>query len=117
MANGVLLESIGTRTTGRGATNIAFSDNGTIIHDNPAGLANIKGDRIEFSTEFISFSMHYEDPDNDEEGKEPLVTLPSLFYMKQFDKLPLGIGMGIFSSAGYSTEYDLIHPLYGKQEL
>jgi len=116
LANGVLLENVGTTTIGRGATNIAFSDNGTMVHDNPAGLANLKNDKIEFTTELISFSMHYQDLQNDEEGKEPLCILPSLFYMKDFDEIPLGIGFGIFSSAGYSTDYDLVHPDYGIQK-
>lgn len=118
LANGVLLESIGTTTTGRGATNIAYSDNGTMVHDNPAGLAKLKSDKIEVTTELISFSMHYQDLQNDEEGKEPLCILPSLFYMKDFDEIPLGIGFGIFSSAGYSTDYNLAHfdPNYGVQK-
>ncbi|MGA1868340.1 MAG: OmpP1/FadL family transporter [bacterium] len=116
MANGVLLESIGTMSTGRGATNIAYSDNGTMVYDNPAGLAHLTKDTMEFSTEFLSFSMHYKDPQNDEEGSEPVCILPSLFYMKHFNDRPLGIGVGIFSSAGYSTEYDLSHPLYGTQD-
>ena len=33
-----------------------------------------------------------------------------------FNELPFGIGLGIFSSAGYSTEYDLVHPAYGRQK-
>ncbi|MGA1790297.1 MAG: OmpP1/FadL family transporter [bacterium] len=118
LANGVLLESVGTTSTGRGATDIAYSDNGIMVHNNPAGLADLEDDRIEITTELISFSMHYQDPQNDEEGKEPLCFLPSLFYMKHFDEIPLGIGFGIFSSAGYSTDYDLVHldPNYGTQK-
>ena len=86
-----------------------------MVHNNPAGLAKLESDKIEITTELISFSMHYKDLQNDEEGKEPVCLLPSLFYMKHFDGIPFGIGVGIFSSAGYSTDYDLVHPVYGVQ--
>lgn len=116
LANGVLLESVGPITTGRGATDIAHSDTGSMVYDNPAGLARQQRDRIELNTEFFSFSMHYQDPQNDTEGKEPDFALPSLFYTKHLKGLPLGIGVGIFSSDGFSSEYDLIHPQYGKRK-
>ncbi|MEW5803369.1 MAG: outer membrane protein transport protein, partial [bacterium] len=114
LANGVLLESVGPVSTGRGATNIAHSDTGSMVYDNPAGLTRPASDRIEFNADFFSFSMHYQDADNDEEGKEPLFILPSLFYTKHFDELPIGLGVGIFNSAGYSTKYDLYY--HGKQQ-
>ena len=117
LANGVLLESVGPISTGRGATNIAHADNGSMVRDNPAGLANITSDKIELNADLFSFSMHYQDPqNNDEEGKEPIFTLPSFFYTKRLNKTPLGIGVGVFNSAGYSTEYNLIHPNYGTQK-
>jgi len=116
LANGVLLESVGPISTGRGATNIAHSDTGSMVYDNPAGLAHLKNDTVELNAEYFSFSMHYRDPDNDQEGKEPDFILPSIFYMKHFKGLPIGIGVGVFSSDGFSSKYDLIHPAYGKQK-
>ncbi len=37
-ATGVMLDSIGAVSSGRGGTNIAHSDNGVLIHDNPAAF-------------------------------------------------------------------------------
>ena len=36
--SGVMLDSMGPVSSGRGGTNIAHSDNGVLIHDNPAAL-------------------------------------------------------------------------------
>lgn len=33
-----LIPALGARSAGRGGTNFAFSDNGFVLHDNPAGL-------------------------------------------------------------------------------
>jgi hypothetical protein len=42
-ADGLVRDGVGAISTGRGGTNIAFSDNGAVMLDNPAGLANFEG--------------------------------------------------------------------------
>ncbi|MGA1826025.1 MAG: OmpP1/FadL family transporter [bacterium] len=114
LANGVLMNCIGPASTGRGGTNIAHADNSAMIHDNPAALANMDGAQAGLSLDFITLPMEYTDPSNDESAKDTLSTLPSCAYMKPYGTLPMGIGIGFYNPAGFSADYDLLHP-YGEQ--
>ncbi len=121
--NGVYLDGMGPVSNSRGGTNIAHSDNGSVIHDNPSALASIEGKRFEGNFDFLILPMNYRDPQNDEDGKEHLFSLPSFSYSQKITQRPLGIGVGVFSPAGFSTEYRL-NPLnlpnpavvYGRQK-
>lgn len=115
-ANGIYVDGTGPVSNGRGGTNIAHSDNGTVIHDNPSALAALKGKRLEACFDFLVLPMSYRDPQNDEDGKNRLLLLPSFSYSQKMPQRPFGIGFGVYTSAGFSTEYRLVHPAYGKQK-
>jgi len=121
--NGVYVDGIGTVSNSRGGTNIAHSDNGSVIHDNPSALTAIEGKRFEGNFDFLISPVHYQDPENDKDGKNHLFFLPSFSYSQKITRRPFGIGIGVFSPAGFSTEYrlnppDLPNPgfLYGRQK-
>ena len=66
MAEGVLRDSVGARSAGRGGTDIAFSDNGVILLDNPAGMVNIDGQGMaEIGFDFLFTDLKFSDPDNE----------------------------------------------------
>jgi long-chain fatty acid transport protein len=115
-ANGVVRDSIGPVSSGRGGTNIAHSDNGVLIHDNPSALTGMEGKRVEVDLDFLALSMNYRDPDNDEDGKDIRCVTPSLSYTQELAQGRFGLGFGVYSPAGFSTDYDLAHPIYGKQK-
>jgi long-chain fatty acid transport protein len=115
-ANGVLRDSMGPISSGRGGTNIAHSDNGMLIHDNPSALTELKGKRVEADFDFLALTMNYKDPDNDEDGKDILCFMPSLSYAQELAQGRFGIGLGVYHPAGFSTEYDLVHSIYGEQK-
>jgi len=115
-ANGVVRDSMGPVSGGRGGTNIAHIDNGILIHDNPSALTEVKGKRVEADLDFLALSMNYRDPENDKDGKDILCFIPSLSYAQELAQGRFGVGFGVYSPAGFSTEYNLVHPIYGRQK-
>ena len=66
-----LVPALGARSAGRGGTNFAFSDNGYVLHDNPAGLLGATKcdcgkttDLLEISAAMLFPSLQYSDPKN-----------------------------------------------------
>ena len=115
-ANGVMRDSMGPVAGGRGGTNIAHIDNGILIHDNPSALTELNGKRVEADLDFVALSMNYRDPDNDEDGDDTPVFIPSMSYAQELEQGRLGVGFGVYSPAGFVTDYDLVHPVWGEQE-
>ena len=110
-AAGVILDSVGAVSAGRGGTNISHADNGVLIHDNPAGLVNMSaGSRLELNFEFLYPEARYEDPLDMDYSKHEIFTLPTFSYTyKKDDDSKFAFGVGLFAPAGFSTEYHLKH--------
>ena len=110
-AAGVVLDSMGATSAGRGGTNIAHFDNGILIHDNPAALVNMPaGMQLDASIEFIYPEVRYRDPQNIDHSKHEIFTLPSFSLVyKPHEDSRFAFGAGLFTPAGFSTEYHLNH--------
>ena len=111
VANGVVLDSIGVTSSGRGGTNIAHSDNGVLIHDNPAALVGMQsGKLLDLNGEFIYPEIRYEDAYDADNSKHEVFMIPSFsFVYKQAEDSRFAFGVGVFSPAGFGTEYRLKH--------
>ncbi len=117
VAQGVVRDSIGATSSGRGGTNIAHSDNLSIILDNPAGLANIlEKERFDFSLDTLATDLDYSDPMNNANGEVVPFPLPTLAYAKKSADGKFTFGLGVFAPAGFGAHYKLRHGLYGKRE-
>jgi long-subunit fatty acid transport protein len=116
LANGVLLDAKGPITLGRGGTNIAHSDNGILIHDNPAALARLQGKNIEGALDMLMFPMNYKNTNNNKKGEDQAFFLPTFAYTHNVQQSRFGMGAGVYNPAGFSAEYNLNHPLYGEQK-
>ncbi|MGA1839993.1 MAG: OmpP1/FadL family transporter [bacterium] len=115
-ANGVLLDAKGPITLGRGGTNIAHSDNGILIYDNPAALARLQGKKIEGALDMLMFPMKYKDSSNNKKGEDQAFFLPTFAYTHNIQQSRFGMGAGVYNPAGFSAEYNLNHPVYGEQK-
>jgi len=117
-AEGVVRDSIGPIPSGRGGTNIAFSDNLSLINDNPAGIAGIGGLRFELNATFLKTEINYRDPQNDEDAKDQVFVLPdaAISYRVTESPRPITLGFGVYMPSGYGAEYHLFHQVYGKQK-
>ncbi len=118
-ANGVIRDSIGTISSGRGGTDLAASDNTTLIYDNPAALSRMEGLNWEFILDLLSTNITYRDPQNSVKAKSQVIPLPAIAGAYKGDKSRFAIGLGIFYPAGFAAEYKLVHggsvPVYGLQ--
>jgi len=116
VAQGVVRDSIGATSSGRGGTNIAHADNLTVILDNPAALVNIpEDDRFDFSLDILATDLDYTDPENNANGEVKPFPLPTFARSKKSDSGRFAYAIGVFAPAGFGAQYKLRHPLYGKQ--
>ena len=113
-ANGLMREAMGSIPGGRGGTNIAHTDNGMLVYDNPAALSEVNGKMAEFDFDNLDLMPNYENAANDESG-DVWTILPSLSYMQELNDR-FGIGVGVYHPAGCQSDYGIAHPLFGEQE-
>ena len=112
VADGVIRDGLGAISCGRGGTNIAFSDNGVILLDNPAGMVNIDGCGLtDIGVDLVFCGMRYA------EGRAPEVAVDG-------DPYPCGnlslirkscdgcwaVGLGVYAPAAFGARYDLAGP-------
>lgn len=113
--DGLVRDGVGAISTGRGGTNIAHSDNGAIILDNPAGMANltVRG-FYEVGVDTVITDLDYTDPDNPGvDGKFRPYPSPELAYIRQSEDCMFSYGIGVFAPAGFGAEYDIQNPVTG----
>jgi long-chain fatty acid transport protein len=110
-AGGVMREGIGAVSTGRGATNMGFADNGVILYDNPAAMVNIPGTVLaEAGLDILLTDLQYSDPYNATAAKRRPFPLPYLSLMRRSDDGRSAVGLGIFAPAGFGAEYRKANP-------
>ena len=116
--NGVILDSMGPTSSGRGGTNIAHSDNGSLIHDNPAALVNMAhGKLLDINLELFFPTVDYDDALDSDDTKRQIFTIPSFsLTYKKSEESRIAFGIGAFTAAGFGTEYRLKHPVFGERK-
>jgi long-chain fatty acid transport protein len=119
-ADGVILNGVSARTIGRAGTNIAFSDNGSMIHDNPSAMSFMEGTSLfEFGGTLMLTDFTYSDPDNATTSAQHIVYgLPELAVVRRNPHSPWSYGIGAFAPAGFGETYNLEGPapLTGTQQ-
>jgi long-chain fatty acid transport protein len=110
MANGLSLNSIGTRALGMGGAYVGLADDPTAIYWNPAGLAGQKSSIMVFATDIIPMAT-YKTPDGtpaafavDAETQGTHYIGPNLFGVYNMGDVTLGLGA--FVPAGLGAEWD-----------
>ena len=117
-AEGVIRDSIGPVSSGRGGTNLAYSDNLTTLYDNPAALASMEGLHFDLSVDFLKTELNFRNALNDADAKDDLFVLPSAWISWQAAKAPapITVGIGFFMPAGFGAEFELQNAVFGRQE-
>ena len=113
LADGIIRDGIGARSTGRGGTNIGFADNGNIIADNPGALVNVSGQGLyEIGLDIFTTDLDYTDPDNlwASSSDNPF-PMGQLSVIRKSADGNIAYGIGVFSQAGFSTRYTLNGPV------
>jgi hypothetical protein len=110
LADGVLLNGVSPRALSRGGTNLAFSDNGGILFDNPAGMTNIDDCALcELAGVLPITTMHYVDAQNDVWSTDA-TPLPQVSYIRKSEDGVWAFGLGLFVPAGFVEDYTMQGP-------
>lgn len=114
-ADGVVRNSVGATSSGRGGTNIAHSDNGSILLNNPAGMMNIQGKQFsEFGIGALITDLEYSDPQNSTSAMFRPMALPEFSLFRKSDDGTWAAGFGVFVPAGFGAQWDMTNPVVGR---
>lgn len=118
LGEGVVRDSIGPVSSGRGGTNLSFNDNLSLINDNPAGLATQDGLRFELDLDLLHTDINYKDPTNDADNKDTVYPVPTAAMSWRITDVPrpITVGLGFFMPAGFGSEIRLENDFYGRQD-
>ena len=111
LADGVILNGVSARTIGRGGTNIAHFDNGSVLHDNPAAMARMDcGTTFQIGSTMLLTDFRYADTQNDTRAQHTLYGLPELSLVRTSADSRWSFGLGGFVPAGFGAIYNLEAP-------
>lgn len=115
-ADGVVRDSIGAPSSGRGGANIAHFDNGAVMLSNPAAIVNTPTPGLfEFGVDGMLADVDYSDPENiDHHMHNNPVFLPEASFIRHSADGRFAWGIGFFAPAGFSASWNLTNPLLGK---
>jgi len=115
-ADGVVRDSVGPTSSGRGGTNIAHADNGSIILSNPAALVNIPTQQMsEFGVDTLLTDLKYTDAENRDNARSNPFVLPEAAVMERSRDGRWAVGLGFFVPAGFGATWDLNSRVLGKR--
>lgn len=104
-ANGLSLNSIGTKAFGMGGAFVALADDPSAIHWNPAGMAGQKNAVMLFMTDVIPMPVYKLDAYGiDAEGVSNHYISPNFMAVYNYDKF--AFGLGAYVPAGLGSEWD-----------
>src|SRR5436190_20280881 len=115
-ADGLIRDGVGAISTGRGGTNIAHSDNGAVLLDNPAGIVNFEGrGYAEVGIDTLITNIAYGDPQNSTHASTQPLPIPELALYYNSEDRSWGAGIGFFAPAGFTASYmmDPNSPVFG----
>src|SRR5262249_37555031 len=116
-ADGIISDALSPASAGRGGTNLAHSDNTSIIVENPASMASICEGIFDFGGLTLFGNLGYSNVRNqNEKGRTSFPENPGV--LPQFGVvLPIQerirIGFGSHATAGYGTNFDMVSAFAG----
>lgn len=109
--DGVDRNSLGGVSSGRGGTNIAHYDNGTVLLSNPAGIINVAGDGLfEYGIDGLATDLDYSDPENSRNADFQAVGLPQMSYIRKSADGKWAAGLGFYIPAGFAARWEMNAP-------
>ena len=110
-ADGVMRDGLGAISCGRGGTNIASADNGVVLLDNPAGLANIDGcGMVDLGVDLLFPDLEYSDPDNHSAADGDPYPCGNFSVIRKSCDGCWAYGVGFYAPAAFGARYDLEGP-------
>ncbi|WP_197528537.1 OmpP1/FadL family transporter [Aeoliella mucimassa] len=109
--DGITLDGVSAVSIGRGGTNLGFADNGSMLHDNPGALGQMKGDvMLQLGATALFTQFDYGDADNvQQRSQNQMYALPEFTYIKRLNQQWTS-GFGIYTPTGFGSIYNLEGP-------
>ena len=103
-ADGLIRDGMGAISAGRGGTNLGFADNGTVLHDNVAGLVNMQScSLIECGGDLLFTNIDYAEAGGVSDYRQDAVPMGHLSVAKRLNE-DVAVGLGIFTPGGFATK-------------
>lgn len=113
LADGILRDSYGARSSGRAGASIAVPDSGSVIADNPGALHGLPSSQLfELRIDSYLLDAKYADPGNSAGGPFRPALIPELTWARQGERW--AFGFSLISPGGFSTRYSLAAPSIGE---
>ncbi len=112
VADGVIRDGLGAVSCGRGGTNIASSDNGVILLDNPAGMVNIDGcGMADIGVDLLFCGMRYAEPlDTDAAVDGDPYPCANFSLIRRSCDGCWAFGLGFYAPAAFGARYKIEGP-------
>jgi len=105
LANGLSLNSVGTRALGMGGAFVGLANDGSALYWNPAGLAGLDSRIYVFATDVIPSGYYKLDAANVDAALEANHYISPNFFMN-YTMGDLAFGFGVYVPAGLGAEYN-----------
>ena len=107
-ADGVVRDSVGPISSGRGGANIGYADNGAVLMSNPAGMMNLPSRGwFEIGVDGLITDLEYRDPQNSADAEFEPFGIPMISFMQKSPDSRWAAGVGVFVPAGFGARWDL----------
>jgi long-chain fatty acid transport protein len=117
-ANGLNLIGYGAESTLMGGASIPVARDTSALNTNPAGLAQIQGQRFDgYGTLAHAQDVAHRDAfGNDKNVSNPFVALGGLGYALRQDRSRFAFGIGLFAQGGAGSVYKDLNTAFGTQD-
>ena len=113
LADGILRDSFGARSSGRAGASIAVPDSGSVITDNPGAMIGLATSQLfELRLDSYLLDAHYADPENSAGGPFRPSFIPELSWVSKRERW--AVGFSLSTPGGFSTRYSLSAPTIGE---
>jgi long-chain fatty acid transport protein len=110
-ADGVVRDGLGAVSSGRGGTNLAYGDNGSVLMDNAAGMLRAPCCGLfDAGMDVLFTDLGYSDPGNSTGASDNPFPMGQVAYWRKSEDDQWAFGLGVFAPAGFSSVYDLQGP-------
>lgn len=116
--NGINAIGFGAESVGMGGADIALSRDTSALNSNPAGLSQIKNQRLDISP-FIAHNIdvfHRDTLGNDEDNNNTPLFGANFGYANRINDTNLVLGIGLFAQGGAGAEFENLNTIFGSQD-
>ncbi|MEN8130019.1 MAG: outer membrane protein transport protein [Pseudomonadota bacterium] len=116
--NGMNLIGFGSESLAMGGADLAVSQDAMATNNNPAGLMQIRGKRMDlFGAAVFALDVRHRDSfGNDQEVENSPIFFGDLAYAHRLQSWPVVLAIGLFAQGGSGYDYGKLNTAFGTQD-